>query len=111
MSKKKKSKYFPNNWEAYNEADAELFESLPFDQFMDWKVAGWELPSSIACIIREDNRTTGKVTEHVYTTVGHGKRKARAIMAKGESEFTVCTPQAVHFMQPEESAPFDAPLA
>ena len=84
---------------------------IAYDEFMSWKIAGWELPSSIACIIREDNRTTGKVTEHVYTSVGHGKRKARALMAKGESEFTVCTRNAVHFMQPEEYDPFDDPLA
>ena len=108
MSKKK---YYPNNWKQYKDSPDDMFFSIPFDEFMSWKIAGWELPSSIACIIREDNRTTGKVTEHVYSTVGHGKRKARAIMAKGESEFTVCTPQAVHFMQPEEYDPFDDPLA
>ena len=107
----KRKPYYPNNWQAYANCPDELFEPLPIEQFMDWRVEGWEIPSSVACIIREDNRTTGKVTEHVYSTTGHAKRKARAIMAKGESEFTVCTPQAVHFMQPEEYDPFDDPLA
>jgi hypothetical protein len=55
-----KKKYFPNNWDAYNEVDPEMFEDLPFDQFMDWKVGGWELPSSVSCIIREKNLRTGK---------------------------------------------------
>ena len=109
MSKKKP--YFHNNVEAIREAPDAFFIPLPYDEFMNWKIGGWELPSSVSCIIRETNHRTGKVTEHVYTTVGHGKRKARAIMAKGESEFTVCTPQAVHFMQPEEYDPFDDPLA
>ena len=52
MSKKKK-KYFPNNYEAVAGAPAEWFGTLDFDEFMDWKIGGYELPSSINCIIRE----------------------------------------------------------
>jgi len=108
MSKKK---YYPNNWKQYKDSPDDMFFAIDFEEFMDWKIGNWQLPSSVACIIREDNRTTGKVTEHVYTSVGHGKRKARAIMAKGESDFTVCTRSAVHFMPTEEYDPFDDPLS
>ena len=64
MSKKKKD--FPNNWEAISEAPAEFFDPLPFDDFMSWKIGGWEIPSSIACIIRATHLNTKKVTEYVY---------------------------------------------
>ena len=41
--KNKKPKYFPNNW----------------------KVMGWVLPSSVACVIREER--DGKITEKIYS--------------------------------------------
>ena len=108
----KKKSYYPNNWKEYKDAPDKFFLSLPLDEFMDWKIAGWELPSSVACIIRERNQITGKVKEYTYSRVGDAKNKCRAIMDIGESEFTVCTREAVHFMQPELNYdPFEDPLA
>ena len=111
--KKKKRDYFPNNWDAIHSAPAEYFESLPFEQFMDWKLAGWEIPSSISCIIRENNLKTGKVKEYVYSRAHAAKNKAREIMDMGESEFLVCTHDEIHLMQPKYSLedPYDDPLA
>lgn len=107
MSKKKKSKYFPNNWEAYSEADAELFESLPFDQFMDWKVAGWELPSSVTCIIREKNVKTGKIKEYVYQKPSAAKNKVKQLMDEGVAEITVVNQDTVHHMYPKTVEDYD----
>ena len=106
-----KKKYYPNNWRAYKDTPADFFLPIAFDEFFDWKVAGWELPSSVNCIIREHNRVTGKVKEYTYSRAGDAKNKCRAIMDIGESEFTVCTPDAVHFMQPEYIEDYDDPLA
>ena len=108
---KKKKPYFPNNVEAYRGAPSEWFDEIPYDEFMDWKVSGWELPSSVACIIREENLETGKIKEHVYQRVSAAKAKTRAIMREGVSEFTVCAPEAIHFMTPEKEDPYDDPLA
>ena len=112
MAKKNKP-YFPNNWEAYNEVDAELFEALPFEQFMDWKVAGWELPSSVTCIIRDFNVRTGKIKEYVYQKPSAAKNKVRQLMDAGESEFTVCNHDTIHHMYPKylEESPYDDPLS
>jgi hypothetical protein len=108
----KKKRYYPNNWQEYKDAPDKFFLPLAFDEFMDWKIAGWELPSSVSCIIRERNTITGKVKEYTYSRVGDAKNKCRAIMDIGESEFTVCTREAVHFMQPELNYdPFEDPLA
>tara|TARA_B100001996_G_scaffold380526_1_gene368119 strand:- start:1820 stop:2158 length:339 start_codon:yes stop_codon:yes gene_type:complete len=102
MTKKKpKKKYFPNNWEAIAGAPAELFESIPFEQFMDWKMSGWEIPSSIACIIREHNLKTGKITEYVYQRHHAAEKKCRDIMAEGDSEFLICDMDEIHHMEPK----------
>ena len=109
MSKKKKP-YFPNNVEEYSQAPSEWFYSIPFDDFMDWKCAGWEIPSSVTCIIREHNLRTGKVKEHVYQKPSAAQNKVRAIMDVGESAITVCNRETIHHLQPEEEDLYDDPL-
>ena len=100
MSSKKK-KYFPNNIDALTEAPSEYFEPCMYEHFMDWKIAGWELPSSVNCIIRETT-DKGKVKEYIYERELAAKNKARAIMDVGESEFVVCTATEIPYMEPED---------
>jgi hypothetical protein len=68
---------------------------------MDWKIFGYEIPSSIDSIIRERNLETGKITEYVYRTIDGGKKRAKRIMEEGTSEFVVCTHDQVHHVYPE----------
>ena len=110
MSKKKKP-YFPNNWEAVKAAPSEWFDSIPFEQFMNWKIAGYEIPSSITCIIREKNLKTGKVKEYVYQRPTAAKNKCVEIMDVGESEFIVCNSDEIHYMTPKFVEDYDDPLA
>ena len=103
----KKQPYFPNNWDAIRNTPAEAFsfptgEPLTFDQFMDWKIAGWQLPSSIDCIIRETNTKTGRVTEHVYRKQSAAKKKVDSIIKKMESEFTLCAHDSIHHLYPKD---------
>jgi len=109
---KQKKKYFPNNWKAFKEAPDPFFMPIAFDEFMDWKIHGYEIPSSVVCMIRETNRRTGKVKEYVYQREHAAKNKAREIMDIGESEFIVCTPNEIHYMEPELNYDeFEDPLA
>ena len=101
MAKKKKKPDFPNNWEAIKDCHDSFFSPIPFDEFMDWKIFGYEIPSSIDSIIREHNLETGKVTEYVYRTIDGGKKRAKRIMDEGKSEFVVCTHDQVHHVYPE----------
>ena len=101
MSKKKP--YFPNNWKAIKDCPDSFFFQIPFDEFMDWKVFGYEIPSSINCIIREHNLDTGKVSEYVYQSAARGQARAKKIMKEAKSEFLVCTHDEVHFVYPEET--------
>jgi len=99
MSKKK---YYPNNWQAYKDSPDAFFLPLEFDEFMDWKINGWEIPSSVACIIREQNVKTGKVTEHVYSRLSNANKRANKIMKEGKSELLVCTHDDIGHIYPKD---------
>ena len=97
----KKKPYFPNNWKAIKNAPHQFFLPLDFEEFMEWKMMGWEIPSSVECIIREQNLKTGKVKEYVYTKLGNANRRCDKIMKEGKSEFTVCTHDDLAHMFPK----------
>ena len=97
MSKKK---YFPNNWKAIKDAPYQFFESIPFDEFMDWKMMGWEIPTSIAAIVREQNLKTGEVKEYIYNTISGANKRCKRIMKESRSEFLVCTHDDIAHMFP-----------
>ena len=108
---KKKKPYFHNNVEAIMDVPAECFDSIPYDEFMDWKIGGWELPSSCNYIIRERNLSTGKVKEYVYQKPSAAKKKLEQRMKCGNLEFTVADHDQVHFLTPKWEEDYDDPLA
>ena len=101
--KKRKKKYFPNNWRAIKETPSECFETdqpLLFDDFMEWKMEGWELAASHCCVIRETNTKTGKIKEHTYTCPKKANKKLLKLMDK-EREFIIADRNQLTEMQPE----------
>lgn len=97
-----KQPYYPNNWRAFKDAPDETFETLTFDEFMDWKIAGWQIPSSVYCIVRDYNKRTGKIKEYVYQRPDHAEKKLNNLMLRGDSEITVTTDNQVTILRPEE---------
>jgi hypothetical protein len=69
---------------------------------MSWKVANWELPSSVCCLIRVTDLTTKKVKEHVYQQRNAAQRKVAQLMTTENVEFTVCDHESIHHLSPEE---------
>ena len=67
---------------------------------MEWKVAGWELPSDIACIIRTTNLKTRKTKEFVYKRQHAAEQKVLDLMDAKTHEFTVCTHDSIHYVGP-----------
>jgi hypothetical protein len=63
----KKKPYLPNNWDEYKNADDDAFIPHTFEEIMSWKVAGWELPASVVCIIRKTDIETKKTVEYTYS--------------------------------------------
>ncbi len=96
--------YFPNNWQKWKDAPEELFMPHTFQEVMDWKVGAWELPSNISCLIREEHILTGKVKEYVYRSSPSAKaaaeKRVKRLMRTDDIEFTVCTPEQIHFISP-----------
>ena len=80
MSGKKKAKYFPNNVRALQQVPAEHFEPCTFKDFVEWRLCSWEMPDSVACIIREE-RQDGTIREHVYQKGAYAKKKLIEIVA------------------------------
>ena len=107
----KKKPYFHNNVKALMEVPSEFFDSIDYDEFMDWKVGGWELPSTCNYIIRERNLNTGKVKEYVFQYPGAAQNKLRQRMELGDCEFVVADHDAVHILTPNMEEDYDDPLA
>ena len=101
MSKKKKP-YYPNNWQAYKDAPDEVWKYPPrFDELMDWKVGGWELPSSVYCILRTMDVNTKKVKEYRYKKPGAARNKVNKLMEEGRHEFTLVDADSIHHLSPK----------
>lgn len=96
----KKKPEFPNNWQLYKDADPENFEPHMFFEVMEWKVAGWELPSSIDCIIRATHLKTKRVDEYVYKRRHAAENKIRQLLNDKTHEFCVTTHEAQHYIGP-----------
>ena len=98
----KKKKYFPNNWSEYSNAPDEMFLDHSFQDLLDWKVHGWEIPSSVSTMIRETHLETKKTKEHIYCKPGNAKRKILQLIDKGEPlEITICNADEIHRLLPE----------
>ena len=94
QSMTKKKPYHHNNWQLYKDSDDSMFIPHEFDEFIDWKLGGWELPSSVCCIIREENPETGRIKEYVYTRTHAAKNKVSKLM-KNKRNIVVCNNEAI----------------
>ena len=97
----KKIKYYPNNWKAFASQPDEFFLPLTYKEFHDWKIMGWAIPSSVACIIREEK--DGKISEKIYSQSRAAKRYLDAEMAKRtKAVFTICDEVSVQQLRPDK---------
>jgi len=94
---------FPNNWDLYKQSDDDCFIEHTYDEIMEWKVHGWELPSSVCCIIRAHNKETHKVKEYVYQQPAAADKRLQLLLTDGcEYEVTVVDHEQVHFFTKRE---------
>lgn len=96
-----KAPYFPNNWKRFKAAPPELFDTHSFEEIMEWKIAAWEIPADVCCIIRATNLKTKKVKEHVYKRQHAAEAKVTQYMDKPTFEFVVCTHDSIHYVHPD----------
>jgi len=107
MSKRKKP-YFHNNVEAIREAPDEYFIPLEYDILMDAKLAGYQLPATVLCIIKEYKKN-GKVKEHIYQRGYAANRKIKRMIMEGH-EFTLIDQEGCQHIIPTIPE-YDDPLA
>ena len=95
-----KKPYFPNNYDLYKDADPEMFMPHTFFEVMEWKVAGWELPSSVDCIIRTTHLESKKVKEHVYKRRHAAENKIKQLLNSKTHDLCITTHDAQHYIGP-----------
>ena len=92
-------KEFPNNWKAIKDAPTEYFEGCSWEEFEIFKLNGWELPSSIECIIRAEHKDTGAITEHSYQRAHAAQERLINYLKDGKHILTVCNSDAIHLLK------------
>ena len=97
----KKKRYYPNKCAKLRAVPDEMFEPIEFDDFMEWKIAGWQIPNEVLCIIREEDPRSGKIKEFTYKREHAARKKTREIMDAG-NHFVICTANNLEHMKPEE---------
>ena len=97
----KRPKYFPNNWKAYKDSPDEFFIPLTYKDFFNWKVMGWVLPSSIACVIREEK--DGKISEKIYSQSQSARNYLEKQMSNKDTNtiFTIADEHSVQVLYPK----------
>ena len=97
----KRPKYFPNNWKAYKESPDEFFIPLTYKDFFNWKVMGWVLPSSVACVIREEK--DGKISEKIYSQSQSANNYLTKQMSdkKNKTVYTIADQNQVQVLYPK----------
>ena len=95
-----KKRYFPNNWKKYKDADDDEFIPHMFIEVMEWKVAGWELPSDVHCIIRATHLETKKVQEFVYKQPKSAHSRIKQLFRGGLHEFCITYHETQQFVAP-----------
>lgn len=76
----------------------EFLHTPTWEEFEDWKLRGWEIPSSVCCIIRAET-SKGKVKEYVYQKQHAAENRVRQLVSEGAS-FTICTDDELRHVSP-----------
>ena len=92
-------KYYPNNWDAIKECPSSYFPAMPYEEFKDWKIHGYQLPSSHFGIVRIENLDTGKIEEVTYKSEYHARQRLKKEM-KGNKNITLATMDGVYHLMP-----------
>jgi len=95
-----KRKYYPNNFDAIRKAPDEFFEPCSYEEFFEWRMCMWEMPSSIECIMRVEHKVTGKITEHVYQQRHAFEKRLMKYVAGGEHNIVVANHDSIAMIKP-----------
>jgi hypothetical protein len=90
-------KEFPNNWQNIYDADDEDFGTCTFEEFSQMMQL-WALPSSIACIMRIENKDTGKIKELTYKRTSAASNKIVELVDDPANVITIMDDATIHHL-------------
>jgi hypothetical protein len=96
-------KEFPNNYDALSNAPSEAFAECSWEDFVEWKIMGWDMPSSVYMIIRAQHVDSYAITEHVYQKPGAARNRVLKYMQDGEHDLVLCTHDSVSLLTKPDS--------
>lgn len=99
-------KTFPNNWQEIADTPSEAFAEIAFDDFMEMMMM-WHIPSSHCCIMRCENKATGKITEYAYQRVDAAKKRLTKLSKDKQNEILVADDESIALFKTK--FPFDVP--
>lgn len=107
MKKKpnKGQRYFPNSCEAIRNTPDKYFASMPYEQFEDWKIYGYQIPESVFAIIRMKDKD-GKYSEKYYNTERGAKNCITKCMHENK-EIYMCTMEGMYHLKPSDLLDFN----
>ena len=107
-------KYYPNNWQEISDLDPKQFSQIDYDEFMEMADL-WHIPSSHCCIMRVENKETGKIKEYSYQRLNAAKRKLVKLALEGDNEILIVDDTAMALFKktidPQFPELFDDPLS
>ena len=87
-----KQPYFPNNIEGVMETE---YDPVDVDIVMDNSLNLWDIPSSIAVIMRATNKRTGKIEEYSYQSMHHAKQKVHKLLMTGNYDLLIANDESI----------------
>lgn len=103
----RRPKEFPNSWQKFKDTDSQFFMNHFFDEVMEWKVLGWELPSNIYCIIRATHLKTKKISEFVYQNPKCADKRITSFFKDKTHELCITTHDSQHYVGPNPPSSYD----
>jgi hypothetical protein len=88
---------FPNNWQEIHDADEESFGTCSVEEF-EMMMHQWHLPSSIACVMRVENKDTGKIKEHTYRRMSAATNKMVKLVEDPSNVITIMDDETIHYL-------------
>ena len=73
---------------------------MPYEQFEDWKVYGYQIPESVFAIIRMKDKE-GKYEEKYYNTERGASNCINKCM-KENKEIYMCTEEGMYHLKPDD---------
>ena len=94
-------KDFPNSFDQIAEVDSSSFPDMDFEEFMDWRVGGWEIPGNVQFIIRAEDANTQNIKEHVYMTRRGAQNKIKKYGKAATHNLTVAGHETIALFRAE----------